>query len=98
MPTDLVDWGKATECKTAKQFLKTRRNEYEKYVLLFAQHCIIDAEIAVLENAKNTAFVITDHTVQIIYFLTASASVLFDRQAPRNPQRNIAENRCKQNH
>ena len=44
----------------------TWRNEYEKSVLLFTKHCIIDAKIAVgfdaeitaPENAKNTAFVI----------------------------------------
>ena len=44
----------------------TWRNEYEKSVLLFTKHCIIDAKIAVRfdaeitapENAKNTAFVI----------------------------------------
>jgi hypothetical protein len=44
----------------------TWTNEYEKSVLLFTQHCTIDAKITVgidaeitaYENAKNTAFVI----------------------------------------
>ena len=48
----------------------TWRNEYEKSVLLFTQHCIIDAKIAVgfdaeitaPENAKNTAFVIPGYS------------------------------------
>lgn len=48
----------------------TWRNEYEKSVLLFTKHCIIDAKIAVgfdaeitaPENAKNTAFVIPGYT------------------------------------